>query len=953
MLDSLSQLSIRFALGLIAFAATVAAPNTRAQDQPEAEKQTLDAIEVTGTHIRGVDLETQHAIQILTREDLLRTGMSSVADIIQSLIIANGQTQNRNLNNGDNVGNGELRINLRGLGPQRSLVLVNGHRWVNALDGGVDISTIPLALVERVEVLKDGASAIYGSDAIAGVVNIITRRNYDGAELNVHYGVNSYGDGADRSGDISFGRTGDHWSFAFGAEYGKDDPIHARDRALTRLPAPGLPLAATGGPFDIFLVPSRGFVALTPGRSGTSPDDFHPLGATDFGFNYSDYIYLQTPQERRAVFAQGRYEFTPTLVATIDALFDRRESAQRLSPSNIFIDELDLLGPSAFHISANNVYNPFGEDIPIAYQRMITLGQRDYHQIDDTQRLHLGLDGLFHLAGRELTWSLDASRTRSINQDARGPYGRNDQLQLALGPSFIDATGMARCGMPGAVIGGCVPLNLFAGPAGVTPQMAEYFRLFLHDRFSGDVTDLNAKVSGPLFTLPAGELLFAAGAERRFVSGTAIPDAIAQAGQANGNSSGTVVAATRANDSLNEVFAEFEIPLLKDRPFAHQLDFVAATRTSDYTTFGTTTNSQFSLRWRPVDDLLLRANYAQGFRAPSLFDLYQGPIDYFQDGNGLDPCAPRGDKPPAAGVLAHCIAFGVPAPVQIPAGVVAITDGRSPDLQPETSRSRTLGAAYSPAWLPGFDLTIDWYDIQLRNAIGRLNAQFFLDDCYVTGDPVSCTHITRRADGTLKHVTATQQNLPGGQEREGIDVGLAYKFETGIGRWQLHWDTAYVTYVGEVGQPEQGTVLPDGSIAGGNVVGQAVNWRWRSIATLDWSRGALSASASARYFSSLLEACYSPVDAADNIGDASLYNLCNRPNRLLGGYPANHVASVTYFDFSASWDAPWRGRFTLGVRNAFDRNPPPLRSEGGGDITFVPDYDAPGRFYYVHYRQRF
>jgi iron complex outermembrane receptor protein len=163
----------------------------------------------------------------------------------------------------------------------------------------------------------------------------------------------------------------------------------------------------------------------------------------------------------------------------------------------------------------------------------------------------------------------------------------------------------------------------------------------------------------------------------------------------------------------------------------------------------------------------------------------------------------------------------------------------------------------------------------------------------------------------------------------------------------------YGIYAGELGQPKRGDVLPDGSIAGGNNIGQASDWRWRSLAALDWSRGAWDASVTARYFSSLLENCEAVIDTADTVGDPSLYKLCNRPDRSIDDYPANQMASVTYFDLSAGWEASWRGRFEVGVRNAFDRDPPPSRSEVNGDITFIPDYDIPGRYWYASYRQKF
>ena len=775
----------------------------------------------------------------------------------------------------------------------------------------------------------------------------------------MHYGQNDHGDGASRSADFTFGRGGENWSAAFGVEYGKDDPIYSRDRSITAFPNPGLPLAATGGPFGFFTPLSGHAVALTPGRPGTSPDDFHPYNrATDFGFNFNDYTYLQTSQERRAVFAQGRYEITPTLLLSADALFNRRQSAQRLAPPVLFFDAFDFVGlPNGFAVAADNVYNPFGEPVDLVYQRLIALGQRDYRETVDTKRLHLGLDGLFDLAGRELHWAVDISRTRSNFRSVYGPYAKNDELAQALGPSFFDASGVAHCGTATDIIADCVPLNIFAGGAAVTPQMAAYFVHFLHDKTTGQTTDYNARVSGKLLDFPAGPLEFAAGVERRLASGSNVPDPLQQTGWANGNSDGSTVAATVGSDSINEAFVEFEIPLLKDRPFARQLDLIAATRYSNYSVFGGTTNSQFGMRWKPFEDLLVRANYAQGFRAPSLFDLFSGPINGVIAAGGLvDPCAPVDDTPPDPAVAAHCRALGVPASVHQPEVIVAFTQGNNPLLQPETARSYTFGAAFSPSWLPDLDATLDWYDILLHNAIGQRDAQFFLDSCYVTGDPVSCTHVTRDADGTLKHVLAIELNLPGGFEREGIDVGLAYKRETALGLWKLRWDAAYAIYVGELGQPKRGTVLPDGSIAGGNGVGEAVNWRWRSVMTLDWERGSWSASVSSRYFSSLLEDCSHVKYIARIVGDTSLYNLCSDPSRRVDGNPApaNHVASVTYFDLEAGWEAPWKGRFILGVRNAFNRDPPPSRSqEGGGGITFISDYDVPGRFFYVNYRQRF
>jgi iron complex outermembrane receptor protein len=935
--------------GLLASAALLAHAQDKTSDAPDV----LDEIEVTGTHIRGVDMETQRSIQVLSREDIDRTGMTNVADILQALIPANGQTLNRNINNGDHAG--ELRLNLRGLGDNRTLVLVNGQRWVSALDGAVDVSTMPVALIERVEVLKDGASAIYGSDAIAGVVNIITRRRFDGGELELHAGQNDYDDGAEYNAKMTFGRSGDTWSFAVGAEAGRNDPIYSRNRAIMSTPAPGLPLSATGSAFDVKFVPSLGdLYTLTPGRPGTAPDDFHPFDpATDKGFNFHDYTYLQTPQERRAVFAQGRYEFTPTVALSVEALFDRREAAQRLAPPILYFDEIDLQGPQAYPISADNVYNVFHEDIPANYTRLIAMGQRDYQETVDVKRLHVGLEGLLEVAGRSLHWALDATGMRSDQDSSYGPNPLHSKVALAVGPSFFDAAGVAHCGTPDAVIAGCVPLNLFGPPDSITPAMIANLGTTLHDRIDGQITDLDARVDGELANLPAGTMHFALGLERRIMSGAFRPDPLEVSGEANSSSDGTVVGATVGSDSVNELYAELEMPLLKDRQFARDLELIAATRYSNYAAFGSTTNSQFGARWKPVDDLLIRANYAQGFRAPSLYDLFQGQVRYFSFPG--DPCAATGDTPPPPSTAANCLKFGVPAVLPPQLLPVAVTLGANPNLQPETSRSYSFGAAWSPERIDHLDLTLDWYDIRLRNAIGQRDEFFYLNDCYVVGDPVSCTHITRFPDGTLQHVFAQEENVPGGQEVEGIDLGLGYAFENRLGKWVLRWDVANLIYTGEIGQPKRGTVLADGSIAGGNVVGNAVNWRWRSVATLDFIHGAWNASVTSRFFSAVTEDCSYVINIADTVGDPSLYNLCSDPNRVVDGYPApaNHVASVLYFDFALGWEAPWRARITVGVRNAFDRNPPRAYGQYGIDITFFPDYDVPGRFFWLTYRQQF
>lgn len=947
------------AMALI-FAASPAAFAQQLRPDSDAIGLELETIDVVGSHLRRVDLETQHPVLVIEREALLRTGLSDVAGILQT-ITSNGQTLNRNVNNG---GNGEARLNLRSLGDNRTLVLLDGRRFVAGLEGAVDLSAIPLALVERVEVLRDGASAIYGSDAIAGVVNIVTRREVTGGEASFQYGENDHGDGASRAFDVTYGAKGEGWSVAAGASYGKDDPVFARDRDISRLPYFGLPLAATGSlttPYTRFIPQSGGgYLRLIEGRPGTSPDDFRPLDPASDGYNYTLQNYLRTPQERRSLFVQTRYEFAADLALTANLLRTERRSSQQLAEPVVSFSPflLDANG-EPIGISAGSVFNPFGEDMVAGSRRFVEAGPRRFEQDVDTTRLGFGLDGLFALGTREFSWGAHYSATRADADEFVSPYADNARLALALGPSFRDASGVARCGTAGAVVEGCVPLDLFGPPGSITREMLAYVGISAHNRKRSDSRSFELHAAGEAFDLPAGPAGLAIGYERRSESGYNRPDAVIASGNANGT--GVTYDATEGRYTVDEAFAELNLPLVNDRPFARQLDVSLASRHSDYSEFGGTTNSQLGLRWKPVDDLLVRGNIGEGFRAPSLFNLYSGAYDSV--GQLPDPCAAA--NAPSSATLARCQAAGVPPDVQ--EGEAYITYGANRNLQPERALSRSIGLVYSPRNLEGFEATVDWYRIQIRDAIGDRSPEAVLSDCYVRGDAAACARTTRAPDGSLLRVVATAQNLPGGLETEGVDFGVTYRRSTRAGDLVFAWDNAYVDYYGELHQPARNTVLPDGSPAQGNVVADnrtpggfyTVVWRLRSNLSLQWSRDGWSASVGARYFSPGDEDCSIVTDTAAYLEQPELARLCTSPYREIdvdgsgtaSPAPQNRVASVTYFDLEAGWQTPWNAKITLGVRNAFDRDPPVAYSTQFN--SFFADFDVPGRQWYASYRQRF
>lgn len=931
--------------------------------------KTLQTIEVTGSHIRGIDLETQHPVLVIDRTEIERTGLTSLSDVVQG-IVANGETLNRNINND---GNGEQLINLRSLGPNRTLVLLNGQRFVTDINGAVDLSAIPLALVERIEVLLDGASAIYGSDAIAGVLNIITRRDFEGSELGTHYGQNSHGDGTRRAYDFSYGRKGNRWSASGGVEYSRDDPVFAGNRVISAVPVAGLPAGLTGSPFTPYswLFPDSGsfdcggpcFLRLNDGRPSTSVSDFRLVDENADMYNYAPLDYLQTPQARRAVFAQGYYDITPTLALNADVLFNRRTSSQQLAPPDIFIDATDPGEPDAIAISPHSAYNPFGEPIDITLRRVTEAGPRIFRQTDGTLRVHVGLDGAFALAQRDFTWGADFALTRSATRELAGPYADDRKLALAVGPSFFDASGAAQCGTPAAVIAGCMPLDLFGPPGSVTPAMLDYIDADEVNRYRDESRFAGVHVTTEeLLELPAGPLGFAAGIEHRKESGSAIIDPLDAEGFANGNG-GDTSGSTRGSYSISEVYVEFNAPLLADGPFAKKLDFTLGTRYSRYSNFNGTTNSQLGLRWQPADEVLLRANLAQGFRAPSVDDLYGGARQARLFNSIIDPCDAVNN--PTTAVRARCTALGVSTDEDSQNEIGNLTQSGNPLLRPETARSRGVGIVYTPSWLEGFEGALDWYDIRLRDAIADPGFQAIVDGCYEYNNDVYCALVTRNpANGTIEHVNDQIQNIPGGIETAGYDIALTYRRDTPIGRWGLRWNTNYVDYFGDIGRPAPGTTLPDGSTAYGNEVGLnspttsglfGVIWRWRSKLQLTWERAPWSASITARYFSSVSEDCSVIAQYAAQSGHPGYLDLCSggANTRSIGGIPVpfNHVGSVTYADVEAGWSSPWHARIQVGIRNGLDRNPPVAYSAFAN--SFFPDYDIPGRFFYASYRQKF
>ncbi|MBB5863985.1 TonB-dependent receptor [Xanthomonas sp. 3058] len=921
----------------------------------EAGTTNLDKIEVTGSRIKRADVETSQPVFSMSRQQIESQGLTSIGDVIQN-ISSGGSAFNTNVNNG---GNGETRVNLRNLGSNRTLVLVNGRRWVGGtgLGGAVDLNTIPTAAVERIEVLKDGASTIYGSDAISGVVNIILRQNFDGAEANAYYGQYDKGDGSRESYDFTIGSTGDRWHATLGVGYVKEEPVMAGNREISSVPVfgavprTGNSTTIPGGRFGIF------------GSTGPDPTTGEPtFGATRFNgtpgfsitnnggttsrnytaadsYNFAPANYLVTPQERKSVFADAGLSITDNVRFKTTVTYNERESSQLLAPMPV------VLGRSApgtngadIVISANNIYNNTGRDIDYIQYRAEETGGRIFTQNVKTFGFSGAFEGDFEVGQRFFNW------------EAGMFYGENDQtdrttglfnisaLRNALGPSFVDAGGVARCGTAASTIDGCVPMNMLSGPGSLTPEMLSYAGFNAHDLYGYEQKTYFGNIGGELFDLQGGAFAFSFGAEHREESGFDDPDALINSGDTTGNAR----TATNGGYKLDEAYLELAVPLLADLPGAQLLDFSLATRYSDYSNFGDTTNSKFGFRWKPITDLMIRGNWSQGFRAPSISELFQGVSDTFEDVR--DPCAGsfsdgsvNGTRPGSCGA--------VPAYAQANPQVRTATGG-NPNLQPETSISKTLGFVYSPSWVTGLDISLDWWNIEIEDAIDTQTVQETLNSCYLAGIANACSLIQREPTGEVSNLLAVPNNIAK-IEAEGYDLTVGYRLpDTAWGSFSVVWDSTYMSKF-VVEKPLQDPETRVGLYRGGSA--QDNNWRIRSNMMLNWELGDVGGSASMRYYSSQVENC----TGANVATPANVALLCSDPNRVTsaGAAPRNHVPSVTYTDLAAYWKAPWNARVTVGVNNAFDRDPPQAATAFAN--SFDPQYEIPGRFYYMRYTQKF
>ncbi len=904
--------------------------------EPAASAADADIV-VTGSRIRRIDGETASPVFTFSSEQIRESGFATVGDIIRQLPnIAGGGMSPADNSYG---GTGRSDISLRGLGADRTLILIDGVRFFAR-----DVNALPSNMIERVEVLKDGASAIYGSDAIAGVVNFITKRKGSGVDLSAYYGISDKGDAPSLNLQGSIAHTYDRGSLIVGGTYMKQDAILNTARSWAQTPYAltngqlvfaGSPATPTGR----FTVPraaasaanpalncsnpgnvaaSAVFITRADGRPGTNAGDFRCfVGSGAVNDTYNDRVATQllTPQERYSVFGSGTHALTDNLSIYATGFYTHTLSNSTLA-SDYF--QTQAYGVT---ISGRSIYNPFGVDIPDVRLRLVNNGQRIRTYDRDDIQFSTGVKG--KVGGFD--WDVNYSYADQRIQGTRTGSIYLPAIQAAIGPSFRDAAGVARCGVPGAVVANCTPVNIFGDiPAGALTAISPA----LHSNWKSSQHDVLANITGTLFTLPAGPVGIAIGGEYRKLSSEYAPDYLL----ANKLIDVQFETAVKGSYNVKEVYGEINLPLLRNAPLLKSLDLNAGVRYSNYSTFGSTTNYKVGAEYRPISDLLIRGTYARVFRSPTIEDLYSG--QYGDTPTITDPCnAPAAGSGACAGVPAGFIGDRQPP----------TTNGGNINLAPETGNTLTAGAVYSPSFLRRLTLSADYWRYDIKGAIGAPGAQTVLDLCYRQNVAQYCALVSRNPLGQITNISNLRENI-GGIRTAGVDVSARYVQPTGIGTFRLGFDGTYTDSYRSTAISAQPTTTIDyaGYYRDSTAGGEGNFAKYRALTTVNFDAGGLRLMARHRFISGV------DVRNLDTAAGTACAGTQAKSVVTAGG-PVTckyHIGAANYLDLSAGYDFEQGIRMTLGVNNLLDRGVDPLTRD-------FRTYDILGRYFFAQISAHF
>lgn len=920
----------------VAFAAIAGTGTVGIAPSAFAQGEMLEEVVITGSRIQRADLSAVSPFTTVSGEEFQISGIVNIEQKLNelpSVIPSFGASSN-------NPGDGTARVDLRGLGTARTLVLVNGRRYIPATQTGVvDLNSIPATLIKQVDVLTGGASAVYGSDALAGVVNFQLVDDFEGMEITSLYDITSEGDAERYNFDVTIGGNFDEGrgNAVLYASYLSRKALFsdARDfssNALLDSTVDGKPALVPGGSSG---VPGTRVFGGPTLPNGDTLGTFDPNGEgrawqePGDRFNYAPDNFLQLPQERYLLTAMGHYDITDSVEIYSEMNFSHNLVPQELAPTpaftSVFVNpNSPFFGPNAQEALRGATADANG-NVPLYIgRRMVENGSRQSVDTRDSFRVLFGTAG-----DLSETWSFDASYSLS-NLDNSNVL--NNDVSAS---RFVQAAAVTDDGLACQdTSGGCVPINIF-GAGNISQAAIDFVNIGATNLTSIKQEVIQASVFGDVFTLPTSEapVSVVLGYEHRTDESSFRPDSFLSSGDVLGFNAGkpTVGAYSSA-----DFFGEISVPVMQGQPMVEELTLWAAARTSDYSNIGSVGSFAAAINYSPVEMLGFRVGYQEAVRAPNVSELFLGQSNGFP--SATDPCASNGFNAgttdaalcQATGVAAADVGNFIQANSQIQGNF-----GGNPNLKEETSNTFTIGAIIQP--LDGLDITVDYYDIEIEDAISVLGGSVsnVLDLCYnVVKDAASpfCQAISRRPDGNVGLVNVLNSNI-GLIETSGVDVNVNYmtEFDFGINgagsQFSLTFNSTFLDKYDVTPVAELADRIDVCAGSFGNTCGSPyteVSWNTRATLTSgDWTISGLL-----RYLG--------------EVDDDRIANSSVDASTLA----APRIGDIYYLDISAAYQINENARVTLGVQNVTDALPEPVGAAAEQSNTFPSTYSLLGpRFF--------
>ena len=920
---------------VLAIATSVASAQDRIEPQLQADQITNttlddnrgDVIVVTGSRLRQTNLSSPTPVTVIDSELLESSGENNIGDFLAELP-AFSSDGNSQVNSGANF------LNLRNLGSQRTLTLVDGRRFVSSSPGSqsVDVNSIPSALTERVEVVTGGASAIYGADAVTGVVNFVLKDDFEGVDVRAQYGTSE--DGYQNfNSSITLGSNFDdgRGNAVFSGYYRTNNTIALADRdELLAHVTDGRPrnplLQSEGGGFEdrfggnIFVFDQGETRLISPDALDENGDCVDCLVGDDPLFAP---IELRPDNDRYGFSGKIQYKLTDFVNLNVEGNYSASETSRSGIPTFNFLVDVFSRGASFRGRTINLINNPFlPDEISAVSPRVAIYGRinSDFPRpvtFSDRQTFRglIGFDG--EIAG---DWVFDIAYAYGRSTRNRRFENRRilDNFASSFSPIRDPDTGEIRCDDDAAE--GCVPFNIFGG---FQPNATAAFDFFLGDiQDSATITQhlVTGHTSGTAFSLPAGDVEVAVGAEyRREFSDFRPPD---PQGTTDFGGGSTIT----GNFDVWEVFGEFSAPILTDQPLAQNLSVDGAVRFADYSTVGGTLSWKVGADWVPFDDLRFRGTYSRAVRAPNINELFN-PIDrgffLFDDPCDVNEIASAPAELQGT-IAANCAADGVPADFVSNFNNVSVEglSGGNPDLEEERANTLTAGFVLTPSAISGLSLTVDYWKIDIDNAIVTQDFESIIGACYrqTSINNLFCNTFSRDA---ITNEIIDPFNRPENTlalRASGVDFEARYGFELGNGS-DLDFRLIGTRAINlEEFDPELNNFNQG--------VGELGRSKWQFNMDTTWSWNNFSANYGMRWIGPVFGAA---VDA-DTLPPEELAD-------------ARRAEAVFYHDIRVSYERSDQLEVFAGINNLADRLPPD-RIFGSSDSFGVASYDNLGRFFF-------